>query len=88
MRPRGSRLPLLAVAPVLIGFAVTAPAYFSAPTREEKTLVITQPVPTWCISVGLFIASIALAAALGGGWWYLAGVLPRPGDAPGRAPIR
>jgi hypothetical protein len=36
----------LAVAPVLIGFAVTAPAYFSAPTREEKTLVITQPVPT------------------------------------------
>src|SRR5664279_5696624 len=59
----------LAMAPVLIGFGLTAPAALAARTREEKTLVITEQTPTLCISAALFIAAIALAAALGGGWW-------------------
>ena len=68
-------LALLATVPVLIGAGLAAPAFFKARSQAERTLVIAEPVPAACLGAAWFIGCLALAAALGGGWWYLVGAV-------------
>ncbi len=66
---------VLAMAPVLFGAGVFVPSLLRTHSQDERTLRIAQPFPSICLSAAMFIGCLALSAALGGGWWYLAGIV-------------
>jgi hypothetical protein len=66
---------VLAMAPVLFGAGVVVPSVLRTHSQDELTLRIAQPFPSLCLSAAMFIGCLALSAALGGGWWYLAGIV-------------